>query len=676
MSPPSPGILDSADSLRYHGLMAGNPLPEKARQNGDPLAVLFLVLLAALPYLNTLTNAFVYDDRQQVLENPYIHSFRYLGRIFGSTVWTFEGAQGATNYYRPLMTFAYLLAYKTFGLIPFGFHLMNLALHIAVVLLVFAVAEHLFRDRLLSLVAAGLFALHPIHTESVAWIAGITDLELSVFFLLTFLLYLRLSEPESGAAPSWLSYIPILIAYLFCLLSKEQALVLPALLIVYEHFYRPGAEEIPFLEKFRRYLPLCLAAAAYLAFRRFVLGGFAPAIWRPAMPWSSVLLSAVALIGGYLWKLLWPAHLMAFYVFHESNSIRDPRVLAGIAGLVLCAGLFVWLWRHARPMSFALIWMGATLAPVLNARWMPAQVFAERYLYLPSVGFCWLVGWAAATLWRRAEGEPRSSGSLLLRQAVTVGLVVVGCAYAVIAVQRNRDWRSDEVLYRRTLEQQPDAQIIHTNLGVVYSDRGDWADAEREWTLALGPGSPNAVTLTDLGLLRKNQKRYGEAADLFAQAIRLRPKFADAYKDLAEMDQEMGRLADADANFKQAVSLAPLDTSARNRYGRFLLEQGRSADAREQFARSAEADVNGEACDNLGDLDLAAGDALKARSDYQAALALNSFDNHADFGLAAIDERQGRIADAVREYRAGLETDPRNELALAAVQRLAGQASQ
>ena len=129
---------------------------------------------SALPEYSA--NAFVYDDRQQVLENPYIHSFRYLGRIFGSTVWTFEGAQGASNYYRPLMTFAYLLAYKAFGLIPFGFHLMNLALHIAVVLLVFAVAERLFRDRLLSLIAAGLFALHPIHTESVAWIAAITDL--------------------------------------------------------------------------------------------------------------------------------------------------------------------------------------------------------------------------------------------------------------------------------------------------------------------------------------------------------------------------------------------------------------------------------------------------------------------------------------------------------------------
>src|SRR6202043_3409117 len=140
----------------------------------DATVFLILILLASLPYVNPLANSFVYDDRQQILENPYVHSFRYLGRIFGSTVWTFEGAQGVTNYYRPLMTFAYLIAYKLFGPIPFGFHVLSLALHMGVVLLLFAMTERLFGDRLLSLLTAGLFALHPIHTESVAWIAGIT----------------------------------------------------------------------------------------------------------------------------------------------------------------------------------------------------------------------------------------------------------------------------------------------------------------------------------------------------------------------------------------------------------------------------------------------------------------------------------------------------------------------
>ena len=208
------------------------------------------------------------------------------------------------------MTFAYLIAcHKAFGLIPFGFHLMNLALHIAVVLLVFAVAERLFRDRLLSLIAAGLFALHPIYTESVAWIAGITDLELSVFFLLTFLLYLRLSESESSAAPSWLSYIPILIAYLFCLLSKEQALVLPALLIVYEQFLSSLRRRDPIPQKVPSLSAAVFGGGGLPRLPPIVLGGFAPAIWRPGMPWSSVMLSAIALIGGYLWELLWPAHL-------------------------------------------------------------------------------------------------------------------------------------------------------------------------------------------------------------------------------------------------------------------------------------------------------------------------------------------------------------------------------
>ena len=668
--------LDSAITLRYHRFMAKDRPRRERHGDRDATVFLILILLASLPYVNSLANSFVYDDRQQILENPYVHSFRYLGRIFGSTVWSFEGAQGVTNYYRPLMTFAYLIGYKIYGRIPFGFHLMNLALHVAVVLLVFLVTERLFHDRLISLIASGLFAVHPIHTESVAWIAGITDLELSFLFLLTFLLYLRLEDTERENTPSWFSYVSVIAAYCLALLSKEQALVLPALAIVYEHLYRPDRAASQFKDKARRYLPLCLVAAAYIAFRLFVLGGFAPAIWRPTMPWSQVLLSAIALIGSYLGKLIWPVHLVAFYVFHESRSVLDPQVLAGLAGLIACAGLFVWLWRVARPFSFALVWMAATLAPVLNPRWMPAQVFAERYLYLPSVGFCWLIGGAAAKLWRQSRGESSSRGRAFVRQAIAVSVGVIACLYAIRTVERNRDWRSDEVLYRKTLEAQPDAQVIHTNLGVDYSEHNDWSSAEREWILALGAGKPSAVPLTNLGLVRMREKRYSEATDLFNQAIALRPAYMAPYEHFAEMYSEMGRFADADKQFQKAVSLAPLDVNARNKYGHFLLEQGRASEAHEQFARSAEADANSDAYDNLGDLDLAAGDLHKARADYQAALALNDIDNHADFGMAKLDEQQGRIADAVREYRAGLETDPRNAVALAAVQRLTGSASQ
>jgi Tfp pilus assembly protein PilF len=651
----------------------------ESAQNDDAIAVLGLLLLAVVPYLNSLSGAFVYDDRLQIVGNPYVHSFRYLGRIFGSTVWTFEGAQGVTNYYRPLMTFAYLLCYKLFGPIPFGFHLLNLTLHAAVVVLLFFVTRRLFGDRLLALVAAGLFALHPIHTEAVAWIAALPDLQLSVFFLLTFLFYLRLAPPElpdADAASTRWTFVAMLAAYILALLSKEQALVLPAIAAIYEHFYRPDRAVTSLRAKLQRYGGLWIAAAAYVAFRHFALGSFAPSVARPALSWYGVALTAITLIGTYLWKLIWPLHLSAFYVFHESQHLSDAGVLLGIVALLACLNLFVWLWGRARPISFAFVWMGATLAPVLNARWLPAAVFAERYLYLPSMGFCWLLGWLAVVVWRAAPTEFAWRGRMripFLRRAVPAALAALALLYGVRTIRRNRVWRSEEVLFRQTLAEEPDAQLIRTNLGVIYWDSGNDAAAEREWMASLGPHAPYAPTLNNLGLLRARQKRYAEAIAFFEQAMTVRPSYMDPYKNRATVYAEMDRFDEADRGFRQAVTLAPLSGEAHNAYGHFLLDRGRTDEALEQFRLSDENDPNADAEENMGDLLAAKGDAQHARAAFEAALAFNSIDSHARFALAALDEQENRYADAMREYRAGLETDPMNATALAAVRRLAAQ---
>jgi tetratricopeptide (TPR) repeat protein len=276
------------------------------------------------------------------------------------------------------------------------------------------------------------------------------------------------------------------------------------------------------------------------------------------MGWGAVFLSALALTGQYLWKLIWPLQLSAFYVFQESRSLGEPQVIAGLAGLLVCALAFLWLWRRERTASFALVWMGATLAPVLNARWMPAGVFAERYLYLPSVGFCWLLAWGAARAWRTAVAAEPSGHLHLLSRAVPAALAVLAASYGVRTVTRNRDWRTDEALYSKTLAQQPDAKIIRTNLGAVYFDRGDLAAAEREWTLALGPGRHYASTLNNMGLLRARQERYEEAIDYFKQAVRERPKYMSPHKSLAKVYAELGRDEEAEREYRLAVELAPL----------------------------------------------------------------------------------------------------------------------
>src|ERR1700674_601757 len=143
--------------------------PENRR---EAMTFLILFLLAFLPYANTLMNSFVYDDGFQVVENPYAHSFRYLRQIFTTNVWSFQGAQGITNYYRPMMTFGYLLTYQIAGLVPFSFHLANIVLNGIVVWLVFLILRRFSGERV-AFIAAGLFALHPIHTEPVAWIAAV-----------------------------------------------------------------------------------------------------------------------------------------------------------------------------------------------------------------------------------------------------------------------------------------------------------------------------------------------------------------------------------------------------------------------------------------------------------------------------------------------------------------------
>jgi protein O-mannosyl-transferase len=648
-----------------------NARPRAPRNPSDSEAardILLLLLLSALPYANTLFSDFVYDDVDQVTNNPYVHSFHHLREIFTSTVWSFQGAQGVTNYYRPLMTFGYLLCYKLFGPVPFGFHLVNLVWNAWVVCLVFAVARILLRDRRASLIAAGLFALHPIHTESVAWIAGVTDLELAAFYLLTFRLFLGLG-PGQSAQHNWIRNryargAAMMASFAMALLSKEQALTLPAVAMVFEHAYREDRGETSLRTKLSRYVPLWTLAALYVGIRMAFLGSMAAVISRPNMTRKESLLSAVALIGQYFAKLIWPVHLSAFYIFTASNRLSDPRVLWGLAALAICAYVFLWLWRNARIVSFSVLWIGATLAPVLNARWMPASVFAERYLYLPSAGFCWLIGWAAMRAWENSEWP------IFVRRMVPVALAIVVCAAAVATVERNRDWRNGTAFYESALANAPDSSLMRSNLGTLYFNGGNAAAAEREWTQALAEGPRNVFTLCNFGILRAQQGRYAESFQFFERAIRIRPDYMIAHLQYAQDLAVVGRDLEADWQYRLAVTLDPHSAEAHTDYGVFLVAHERPDDAQRQFLAAVREDPSDAAYDGLGDIYLRWNQMPQAEQSFRAALAIDSYDSRAHFGLAQTEAASGDNADAIEQYRAGLDTDPSNADALAALKRL------
>jgi protein O-mannosyl-transferase len=648
-------LESSGKAVRLDDPQAGGQL--------DTFLVASLILCATLPYINTLLNGFVYDDNRQVLDNPYLKSFHFLPQVFGTTVWSFVGMQGVSNYYRPMMTLGYALCYHVFGPLAYGFHLVNVCLHAGVVLLVFAVACLLFRDRAVAFVAACLFAIHPVHTEPVAWVAAVTTLDVTFFYLLTFWLFLKVARPR-GEVSAWIKLAAV-VSFGLTIFSKEQALTFPLLAMVYEHFYREDCSETTVWQKARRYGEFWLMDVAYVLFRIEHLGAFAPQIQLSRLGWYPSVLSALALVGHYLEKLFWPVELCAYYVFHKGTSVLDPRVLEGIALLVACGAIFAALARRNRKPSFGFVWFFVTLAPVLDIRYLAGNVFAERYLYLPSVGFCFLLGWAGVKFWKTLASRPRVWRYGLLSASCALGLLMV-----IRVVTRNRDWRSDEALYSQTLKVSPRATNVRENLGVVAWNHGRIDEAEKQWNIALklNPNSP--ITLSNLGLVYARRKQYRRAERYFRQAMLHKPDYTDPHLNLGSMLMDRGRFEEAEWQLRAAVALSPLIPSCHNMLGKLYLKERRPGAAATQFLESVRAEPNFEGYDGLGEVYLRQRDLPRAKQAYVAAARINPYDSRAHFGLAQIAASGGHRRAALAEYARGFETDPNNQEAKSAVQLL------
>jgi Flp pilus assembly protein TadD len=610
----------------------------------------FLAVGAALPYLNTLRNGFASDDHTQVLHNPYIRNFHYLAKIFTTPAMSQIGAV-SPNYYRPLMNVGYLLCYQVFGLRAFGYHLANLVLHVAVVCAVFLLTKRMFQNRNLALMAAVLFAIHPIHTEAIAWIAASPDLELSLFYLLTFWFFLAVARP--GGRFSYFAELAMAGSFALTIFSKEPAVTLPVLATVYEHLYRADRKETRPAQKVLRYAVLWFLTVAYLLFRFRVLGGLRSGFNAVQLTWYRTFVSASALVGQYLWKLLWPVDLRAFCPFHTPSGLFDPAVFGGVAALAVCGALFFFLWRRARPLSFGLLWTLISLAPVLNPRWMAPGAFAERYLYLPSVGFCWLLGWGLLRLRARAS----TRGAIWRRALATAFCILVAlCSFRIVT--RNRDWQNDFTLYTNTLAACPDAYYVRRALGAAYWEKGDAESAEREWREALKAAPQHSNTLSSLGLLYLNKANFPQAIEFLKKAVEFGPGNPDAhfFLGLAYVDTHSLQLAEPE--LRTAVSLVPSNTEARNTLAMLYLGEGRTAEAEEQFRQSVEIEPNITGYGNLGLIHWRRGDVKLAEQEWRQALRLAPNDTSILNNLGLACTKQERYAEAVSFFRKAIELKP------------------
>jgi tetratricopeptide (TPR) repeat protein len=296
---------------------------------------------------------------------------------------------------------------------------------------------------------------------------------------------------------------------------------------------------------------------------------------------------------------------------------------------------------------------------------MATNVFTERYLYLPSVGFCALLAGGFVFLFRRFTGRIPALRWTLVTAATALALLAAG-----EIVARNRDWRDDFTLLSRTLAVEPHASYMRTDFGVLEWNSRHQAEAERDWQLALVDQPDNSVALANLGMAMLEKKRYQDAETYLQQAIALRPRYAAPHVHLGGVYLALGDNARAEAELRRAVEIYPLSTLTRNALGKFYLDAGSLAEAETQYRASVENLPNPEAWDELGDIYLPLGAAGKAEEAWREVVRLASFDGHARVSLGNAYFASGRDAEAEKEYRIVLVLDPNNADALRGLRKL------
>jgi tetratricopeptide (TPR) repeat protein len=517
--------------------------------------IFILLLISFLVYLNALFGAFVFDDRMQVVQNPWIRSVKNIPTIFSKNVWSFQSEYIVSNYYRPLMHLVYMFNYYLFGMNPWGFHLVNILFHCGVTVLVFQLIRRFLTEQGVTkssvyfspaFIAAVLFAVHPIHTEAVTWIAGLPDVAFTFFYLFSFYLYVRSKTVLSG------SYLLSVVCFAIAALFKEPALTLPAVLLAYDFVY--GEKRPPLMDCMKRYIPYLVIATAYLALRIHVLGGFAPRKSHVTLSTYEYVINVFPLFSKYLEKLLVPLNLNALYVFHPITSLLQLKGILSLTVTAIFVVLIAITLKKSRVAFLGLLLIMVPLLPVLDIPALGKNTFTDRYLYLPSVGYVLLI--AIFLAWTR-EKLPRAVSG------ITIVFMVIGGLYTVGTITRNNVWKDTFSLWSDTVKKSPDSSMAHGYMGAAYQLQGqlDYAIAEYQTSLRLDPYQ--VFVYNNLGLIYRSLGQLDKAIAEYQTAILLMPDDYKAHRNLGVAYESQGQLDKAIAEYQTALRLRPDDYKAR-----------------------------------------------------------------------------------------------------------------
>lgn len=622
--------------------------PEPARRY-DVLIYVLLFLTTLAVYGQVRGFDFVnYDDREYIVDNARVRA----GLTWEGAVWAFTTSYGG-NWF-PLTWLSHMLDFRMFGPDSGLHHLMNVLIHALGSLLLFALLRRMTGCRWRSAFVAALFALHPLHVESVAWVTERKDVLSGFFWFLTIWLYLRYVE-----RPRLSRYLFMVASFILGLMSKSMVVTLPFALLLLDYWplrrfalwdassaKKPGRpavlmEKAPLLA-----LSLAVSVVTFLVQRGG--GAVAPIEY---VPLGARLANGLVSYVTYLRQLFAPVRLSAFYPL----PVQTPVWLALVAALTLAAvSLLVVKSLRRRPyLAVGWFWYLGTLVPVIGLVQVGMQAHADRYAYLPSVGILMMLAW----------GVPELLGRMRSARAVLTGLSVAFCSICILLTWfQIRHWQNSASLFRHALAVTSDNHVAHNGLGIALLEEGHIEEAISHYqeAIRLKPRYPEARA--NLGQVQLKMGRVDEAVEQLREAIRLSPSHPEARINLAIAYDAQGKPEEAATQLLEALRLDPDSPNAHYNLGRVYAELGKMVEAQAQFYEVIRLEPeSAEAHYNLGVI-LARRDNPKAAiPEFLKALQINPDYASAHNNLGSILANLGQIDEAIFHFREAVRINPESE---------------
>jgi len=648
-------------------------LPPPSRAVVAAICVVLAIVTVAV-YAQVYRHGFIeYRDGAYVRDNDVVKE----GLTLENIGWAFTTFN--SGHWHPLTWLSLMLDCRIFGVNPGAVHLINVLYHVAAALLIFLAFVRMTNRPWRSAFVAAVFALHPMHVESVAWISERKDVLGGVLASLTLLLYIRYA-----AKPSVLRYMAILLAFALALMAHSIFVTIPFVFLLLDVWPlnrlpwppSPRMLRVLIIEKAPLITMSVAAGVVALIARRHstVLSDLAP------MSFFERIANVPVAYASYVGKALLPSGLALLYPGEPSPAGAALICLAFLAAVTFAAFALV------RKRPYCLVgwcWFVGMLVPVIGLIRLGSQFMADRYTYFPLVGLSFAVVWLIVDLCR---------DSIVAKRIAAAALCAVLVAFAALSFRQAAYWSSSETLFRRTIavtapnplmhallaitlkgQGRVDEAVVeyrqaiairpyfaraHNGLGLIYDSQGKEADALAEFEAALATNDDFADAHNNIGAILERQGRRDEALAHYLRAAAIQPDSADAHDNLARVYAAMGNWDQAQAESRMALAIDPDDARAHNTLGLVFSAAGNRNAATAEFNRAlALAGDLAEANTNLArELELAKQD--DALDQCQKTLQTNPDDAQSHNVMGTILADRGQRADAIAHYNRALEIDP------------------